>query len=117
MVRLFRGGCVMNNQISRLNEIYKITIDSLRNRLSNEELAFIGTRFFLLETANETQFSNDLIIEILTAFKEITFDEFGLQEVFNHDVRILMHAFELSKDLHNADLPSIEVQTKLKEVK
>ena len=107
----------MNNQISRLNEIYKITIDSLRNRLSNEQLAYIGTRFFILETLYESQYSNELLIEILTAFKEITFDEFGLHEVFNHDVQILMHAFELSIDLEAAELPSLEDQSKLKGVK
>ena len=56
----------MNNQISRLNKIYKITVNTLKNRLSDEELAFIGTRFFLLEIVNETQFSNDQLIEILT---------------------------------------------------
>ncbi|MEI4550338.1 hypothetical protein [Pseudoalteromonas spongiae] len=106
----------MDNQILRLNEIHKITIDSLENCLSNEELAFIGTRFFLLEVINETQFSNNLLIEILTAFKEVTFDEYGLHEVFFHDILILMHAFELSKDLQSANLPSLKEQTKSREV-
>ena len=107
----------MNNQISRLNKIYKITVNTLKNRLSDEELAFIGTRFFLLEIVNETQFSNDQLIEILTAFKEITFDEFSLHDVFKHDVRIVFQAFELSKDLNNSGLQSLKDQAKSKEVK
>jgi hypothetical protein len=97
----------MNIELSRLNEISTISIDSLSDRLNSNEICFISARFYLFESLSDVNFSNAEITRILHLFKGIYFVDLDLAELFNVEAHLLIFAFELARSLQEFDIEKL----------
>lgn len=97
----------MNIELSRLNEISTISINSLSERFKSNEICFISARLYLFESLSEVKFSNAEIIKVLHLFKGIYFVDLDLPELFKVEAHLLIFAFELARSLQEFDIEKL----------